>query len=181
MTRTHASKAALLGVACAVAAVTLAGCSAGTPKPTPRPTAVIYQTHGGQSAATLATHVHGCGDIQAVALTGTDDKGLQSVATCRIDGHIVVFDAFTTATTASGTETMSMLPEQMWYTGGPGWMAFTADQEGIRLAAEDSTQLLQWQFAHPNGDGTPDIAGEKDVANVILKSLSGHVEHQAAQ
>lgn len=168
---------ALLALACTIA---FAGCASTHANVAHTP----YATKGGMSAASIASHVRGCTNVTAVPLTMKDDPGLDSVATCKLEGHRVVFDAFSEDVVQSGNESINSvagLNVAMWISAGPGWMAFTADDEGVLLAAEDSPDQIAYAFAHPNGDNAqPDLPGEKAVAHAITESLSGSVHYRAA-
>ena len=158
-----------------LASFLLAGCAVAAPAPSQSPPSK-FTVKAGSSAAAIASHVKACKDVEAESV-GRGGPALLSMATCKVLGHTMVFYSWDSPLSADPTGLLKSNGEEIYYGWGDSWTAFIGDDPTLQLQfTNDGGELLRRQL-----DGlspaSVDVAGSMDVAQAVVKSVTGKVVH----
>lgn len=147
----------------AAAVVFLAGCSS-------QP----FETHYGQSATAIASHIKGCTEVTA-GKVGAGAPDMSSTASCTLGERKVVIDTWSSAAAQAGVLTLAKSDSrEMYYASGTGWIALVSIDRTFEYELTKDEDKLLFESGETH---LPDAAGEQSPAKQVAADLNGTLVH----
>lgn len=147
---------------------------------TPQSAPSTPTTYYGQTASVVASMIKGCTGVAVGDAKDGAKSGMASTATCSLGGRLVDVNTWSSADAEAGVEAVIAANKtEAYYAKGLGWTVTTHDSGTLQMQlTNDASGLLEQGLgSSPAPTAAVDVPGQKKMANAVVASLGGQVEH----